>query len=332
MIEKLSNSEYSKKSILQKPIISTLIPLLISQNGTDLISNKAKYHYFFINHLSIDITEYILEILLEYTNNNNYQSTFIIQEILKCMDYIPTSIRPLKNILDNSTFDLNLNIHMESLLDSTGGIPKLNLCSLVSNIPPILSKMLIKSQKRIETNINFKDKHIHVETFGYLKYLLIIPVRIAHKTQQYDPNLPSQRLLTTTANFETILQLENLEIYSSNLKEILKLFFFQYNHECNCQFTNGCIYQIIICLIHQIVPCLHPDKLDKDIFHTISCYKLKIDYIIILIEFYIRKLVHDFSENPLNLKSEIIYIFSIYIKVPFDHNDKQRWDKYALFC
>ena len=53
----------------------------------------------------------------------------------------------------------------------------------------------------------------------------------------------------------------------------------------------------------------------------ISCYKFKNKYISILINHYIRILIPNLSKPSLKLKVKVTYIFSIYIKIPFAHND-----------
>ena len=51
LLEKLSNQEYSRNLILQKPYISELITLLLSQNTVALFSNEFEFYVFFNDHL-----------------------------------------------------------------------------------------------------------------------------------------------------------------------------------------------------------------------------------------------------------------------------------------
>ena len=82
------------------------------------------------------------------------------------------------------------------------------------------------------------------------------------------------------------------------------------------------VYQIIISLIHQHVPCLSLEKLNKDIFNKISSYQLNTDYSIILIDFYIKMFFSNISKPSLDLKLKFIYILSIHIKIPIAYNNE----------
>ena len=144
----------------------------------------------------------MFENVSEYTSTYQFQSIFIIKQILYCTEYIPSTIKILKTIIDNSTFDLNLNIPIIYQFCTIDNRERIGC--LVTFIYRIIIR---KFQKLKKSNNNSKDKETHIETLEYLKYLLIIPVRITPKAHQYDPTLPSQTPLTTTANFETILEL-----------------------------------------------------------------------------------------------------------------------------
>ena len=316
LLEKLSNPDNLRNSILQKPLIYKLISLLVSQNPNDLSDNNAKYYVLFKNHISNDLFEFMLEELSGYIKTNNYQSTFIIIIMLKVQTYTPLTIKPLKSLTDKLRFDSTLNTP-----NITNENDVLSLGSLVSYIFEKIVKM-IENSKKMEIDNKYIDRQIHTETLQYLKYLMNIPIKITLKAQQYNPTIPSQTLLAITASYETIMELENLKINPSNLNNILKTFKFRYHYGDNCSFLEEYLYQIIISLIHQHIPCDCPDELDEDIFNAIRCYQLKNEHFNILINYYLKMFIPTIQIMPLSLKLKIIYIFSVYIKIPVCHNDE----------
>ena len=316
LVEKLSNPDYSRNSILQKPLISKLIPLLVSQDLIDLMYKQGHYYDLFKDHISNDLFEFMFEELSGYTNTNNCHSTFIITIMLRVQTYIPSTIKHLKNLIDTLTFDIEFNtpdINNEKDIQSLG--------LLVSLIYNRIFKML-ENFNNIEIENQSIDKQIYTEALEYLKYLINIPIKIALKAQQYNPALQTQTLLTATANYETIMELDNLKIDQSNLNNILQRFRSEHNYRDNCSFVKEYLYQIIISLIHQHIPCDCPDKLDKDIFHKLSSFQIKNEQLHILINHYLKMIIPDTYKIPLNLKLKISYIFSVYIRIPINPSNK----------
>ena len=144
LIEKLSNPCYSRNSILQKPIISKLSSLFVSQNPIDLSYDHVKYYNLFKNHTSNDIFEFMLEELSGYTKTNNYQSTFIIIKMISFQTYIPSTIEHLKNITDKLAFDSTFNTPD---INNENNLLILSLGSLVSSIYKTIATMFEKLKK-----------------------------------------------------------------------------------------------------------------------------------------------------------------------------------------
>ena len=119
----------------------------------------------------------------------------------------------------------------------------------------------------------------------------MLPIKLAQKSQQYNPSLPSQSL-TTTGNIQTLMGLENIKLDRTKLKKIIKDFrLFVYcagYRPFNLPFVIDYACQILISLIQQHIPGIVSEEQDKDIGNVIDCYKLNIDYTNILIEHYIR--------------------------------------------
>ena len=181
--------------------------------------------------------------------------------------------------------------------------------------------MITNHNNIIEAYDKDKTKKIVTDASDYLQYLLMIPIILANKSEQYDPTLPSQTLGTKEANFQTIIKLENLKLDSPTLIKILREFKFLDIFKTDCSFIIEHVFQIIISLIHQDVPFLSIDKLDKDIFDKISSYQFKTEYIGILMKFYIQMFISDNYKTFLDIELKIIHICSIYTKIPITYND-----------
>ena len=324
LIKQLSSPEYSKNSILQKPVLSKLITLSLSQNAKELHCNKCRFKNLF-EHLSDDLILYMLEELSEHIETKGYTTNFLTIEMVKNLRNYKNNftdhqslIKPLKTIFEKTIFDSNFDIPMTALLPTINKLPQLSMGDILSNMFPIICTSLRASNKKMNNNQPI-DKQTYEETFDFFKYLLMIPVNLALKYQEYNTSICPQTFVSATGSYRTISDSCTFKLGSSDLNLCLKTFDFKFNYKGNMKenYKNilEYIYQLLMSLICQNVPCLYPEELDKDTFNLISCYKLKTNYINILIKFYIRTLKkkYYFSSLNSNLLENAFYIYS---KVP----------------
>ena len=197
--------------------ISRCVYLLIFQNNYDLIDDLNEFLKI-CSILQIDLIEYTLEKLFEYTKIHNFRSTYITNVIFFSIDCCQVSIEYLKNLIYTPEFDINFNIPQPKVKLSRKltrnrkrklrrELPKQNIGSLTTTICPIIYRMLIFYTKMVEAHNKPNDKQIITEALDFLQDLLIIPIILVSKYQEYDPTLPSQTLATKTAKFQTITNL-----------------------------------------------------------------------------------------------------------------------------
>ena len=334
LTKQLTRPEYSKNSILQKPVLSKLITLSLSQNAIELHNNKWRFRNIF-EHMSDDLILYMFEELSEHIETKGYTATFLTNEMARNVDNYQNRItdhqsliKPLKNIFGKSIFDSNFNIPMTTLLPTNKKLPDLSIGSLVSNIIPIVCTCLRNSHKKMNDG-QLVNKQTYEETFDFFKYLLMVPINLALKSQEYNTSICPQTFVTTTGNYQTILDSNTFKLGSSNLNLCLKTFEYDYYFgepiEDNCKNKFEFIYQLLMSLICQSAPSYYPEELDKDIFNFISCYKFKTNYINILIKHYTRYILGICSPCSLSLK-QFSNAFNIYSKVPC--NNKKGIRKY----
>lgn len=216
LITQISYSEYPKASIPLKPVLSKLIILFLVQPMDKLES--IDYGYLFDN-LHPNLMFFLLEQFSYHIETKSYISIYIINNAFKRISYnwikykidnLPI-LNILKTILNTSQFDLNFNIPMITSSPHTNDSPKISIGLLISNAYPLLRMQLKNLNIKIENNEPIA-KQKHNEITEYIKYLHILPIKLALKSQSYNSTLLSNIPLSTTGNFQRIMELENVNL------------------------------------------------------------------------------------------------------------------------
>ena len=191
------------------------------------------------------------------TETKGYTANFLANEMCKHVSFSETNltdhqslINPLKIIFEKSIFDSNLNIPMTALLPTNNNLPKLNIGIIISQILPFIRNSLVAFRSKLNNNQPINSQ-MYTETKDFFKKIIFIPVKFALKYQKYNTSLFLQTCVTTTGNYQTILDSDTFKLDTSDLDLCLQTFHFEYYYnseieQYNNHFIIEYIYELLI--------------------------------------------------------------------------------------